>query len=59
MGSFTNDFTTFIVTGGSALSLSKAVMYPSLSSVYGYGLTITGTPYTAISDLINWDNSKK
>jgi hypothetical protein len=59
IGSFTNDFITFSGTGGSALSLSKAIMYPSLSSVYGYGLTITGTPYTAHSDLINWFNSKK
>lgn len=59
IGSFTNDFTTFAVSGGSALSLSKALMYPSLRSVYGYGLTITGTPYTAQSDLINWYNSKK
>jgi len=59
VGSFVNDFMTFVVSGGSGLSLSKALMYPSVTSVYSYGLIITGTPYTVYSDLINWQNPKK
>jgi hypothetical protein len=59
VGSFVNDFTTFTVSGGNALNLSKAVMYPSVPTVYSYGLVITGTPYTTVSDAVNWKNSNK
>lgn len=58
IGSFTNDFATFVVTGGTAVQLSNALAYPSAASVYSYGLVLFGTPYTAVSDGINFYNLK-
>jgi hypothetical protein len=59
LGSFTNDFSTFVVTGGNALNLSKMVTFPSLLNGYGYGMTLFGTPYGVQSDLLNWNKYQR
>jgi hypothetical protein len=57
VGSFVNDFATFTLTGGSAFTLTRAVMYPSVPTIYSYSIVLVGTPYTAASDGMNWQNS--
>ena len=50
IGSFVNDFSTFVITGGSAMALQQSLAYPSFWTVSQYGFILTGTPYSAYSD---------
>jgi hypothetical protein len=58
LGSLTNDFTTFVVTGGSGAVLSQSLMYPSVWNVGSYITVLTLTPTTMTSDALNWSKFK-